>query len=69
MDGLYLLLILMPIVSSLIGGDFMRKKIVHQLLLSDGFWSQNLSAFIGVSAQILIIITGVLVSYFLTIFI
>jgi hypothetical protein len=64
MDGLYFFLLFAPIVLSIWAGDLLRKRIVSHLLL-DCFWSQYLSVFIGVSVQILIMITGVLAGYFL----
>jgi hypothetical protein len=64
MDGMYFFLLFAPIVLSILGGDFLRKRIIYHLRL-DCFWSQNLSATIGVSVQVLIMITGVLVGYLL----
>ena len=64
MDGLYFFLLFAPIVLGIWAGDLLRKRIVGHLRL-DYFWSQNLSATVGVSIQILIIITGVLIGYFL----
>ena len=65
MDGAYFLLLFVPFMLGLWAGDLLRKKIVYHLLL-DRYWSQNLSSFVGVSVQILIIIIGVLVGSFLT---
>ena len=64
MDGMYFFLLFAPIVLSIWVGDLLRKRIVCHLRL-DRFWSQNLSATAGVSAQILIMLIGVLVGYFL----
>ncbi len=63
MDGLYFFLLFIPIFLSIWAG-FISKKIVYHLIL-DRFGSQNLSAFVGVSVQILIMIVGILVGYFL----
>ena len=65
MDGAYFLLLFVPFMLSLWVGDVLRKKIVYHLI-SDHYWSQNLSAFVGISLQILIMITGFLVGSFLT---
>jgi hypothetical protein len=51
-------------VLSIWAGDLLRKRIVCHLH-SDLFWSQNLSATVGVSVQVLIMITGVFAGYFL----
>ena len=63
-DGLYFFLLFAPFVLSIWAG-LLSKKIVHHFIL-DRFGSQNLSVFVGVSVQILIMIIGVLVSYSLT---
>ena len=65
MDGAYFLLLFVPFMLSLWMGDVLRKKIVYHLI-SDHYWSQNPSAFVGISLQILIMITGFLVGSFLT---
>jgi hypothetical protein len=64
MDGMYFFLLFTPFVLSIWAGDLLRKKIVHHLL-ADRFWGQNLSAFVGVSVQILVMTSGVLAGYFL----
>jgi hypothetical protein len=65
MDGAYFFLLFAPFVLSIWVGVILRRKIVGHLLL-DRFGSQNISTFIGFSSQILIMIIGVLVGYFLT---
>ena len=65
LDGAYFLLLFVPFMLSLWAGDLLRKKIVCYFLL-DLYWSQNLSSFVGISVQILIMIIGVLVGSFLT---
>ena len=65
LDGAYFLLLFVPFMLSLWAGDLLRKKIVFHLLLYS-YWSQNLSAFVGISVQILIMIIGVIVGSFLT---
>jgi hypothetical protein len=65
MDGAYFFLLFAPFVLSIWVGDILRRKIAGHLLL-DRFGSQNILAFVGVSVQILIMIIGVLVGYFLT---
>ena len=68
MDGLYFFLLFAPIVLGIWAGDLLRKRIVYHLR-SDHSWSQNISATVGVSVQILLMITGVLAGYFLVILI
>jgi hypothetical protein len=68
MDGLYFFLLFAPIVLSIWAGYLLRERIVCHLH-SDCFWNQNLSIFIGVSVQILIMMTGVLAGYLLVILI
>ncbi len=63
-DGLYFFLLFAPLVLSIWAG-LLSKKIVHHLIL-DRTGSQNLSVFIGVSVQILVMMIGVLVGYFMT---
>jgi len=65
MDGAYFLLLIVPFMLSLWVGDLLRKRIVFHLLLYS-YWGQNLSAFVGISVQILIMIIGVLIGSFLT---
>ena len=65
MDGAYFLLLIVPFMLSLWVGDLLRKKIVFHLLLYS-YLGQNLSAFVGISVQILIMIIGVIVGSFLT---
>jgi hypothetical protein len=57
-DGVYLIFLLIPFVLSLWIGDVLRKKILYRLALS-GYYGQTLSGFIGILAEILIIITGI----------
>jgi hypothetical protein len=64
MDGMYFLLLFIPFVVSIWMGDYLRKMIVSHLLLARS-WSQPLSTIVGVSVQSLIMITGVLIGYFL----
>jgi hypothetical protein len=65
LDGAYFFLLFGPFVLSICLGDILRRKIIGHLLL-DRFESHNISTFVGFSAQILIMIIGVLAGYFLT---
>jgi len=67
MDGAYFFLLFAPFLLSIWAGNLLRKKITG-LLLSDLFWSHNLSVFFGISIQIIIVIFGALTGYFLIIF-
>ncbi len=57
-DGMYFFLLIFPIVLSLWIGDLLRKKILSHLVL-ESYWSHNLSTFVGILVEIIIIITGV----------
>jgi hypothetical protein len=57
-DGMYFFLLVIPFVLSFWVGDLLRKKIVSHLVF-ESYLSQNLSTFVGILAELLIIITGV----------
>ena len=57
-DGMYFLLLVIPFILSFWFGDLLRKKIVSHLVL-ESYWSQNISTFIGILTEIIIIIIGV----------
>jgi hypothetical protein len=57
-DGMYFFFLIIPFILSLWIGDHLRKKILSQLVL-ENYCSQNLSTFVGILVEILIIITGV----------
>ena len=57
-DGMYFFLLIFPFVLSFWIGDLLRKKILSHLVL-ESYWSQNLSTFVGILVEIIIIITGV----------
>jgi hypothetical protein len=63
-DGMYFLLLVIPFILSFWFGDLLRKKIVFHLVL-ESYWSQNLSNFVGILADFLIIITGISVGFLL----
>ena len=63
-DGMYFFLLVIPVVLSFWIGEIVRKKIVSRLIL-ENYWSQNLPTFIGNLVEILIIITGISVSFLL----
>ena len=63
-DGMYFFLLIIPLVLSFWSGDLLRKKILSHLVLESN-WSQNLSTFVGILIEILIIITGVSVGLLL----
>jgi len=64
-DGMYFFLLFIPFVLSFWIGDLLRKKIVSHLVL-ESYWSQNISTFVGILVEILIIITGVSIGLLLT---
>jgi hypothetical protein len=64
LDGMYFFLLVIPFVLSLWMGDLLRKKIVNYLVL-ESEWSQSLSSFFGIAAEILIIISGVSAGFLL----
>ncbi len=63
-DGMYFFLLIIPLVLSIWSGDFARKKILSHLIL-ESYWSQNISTFIGILVEILIIVTGFSVGFLL----
>jgi hypothetical protein len=63
-DGMYFFLLIIPFVLSFWIGDLLRKKILSQLVL-ESYWSQNLSTFVGILVEILIIMIGVSVGFLL----
>jgi hypothetical protein len=63
-DGMYFLLLVIPFILSFWVGDLLRKKIVSHLVL-ESYWSQNLSNFVGILVDFLIIITGISVGLLL----
>jgi len=63
-DGMYFLLLAIPFVLSIWFGDQLRKSIVSHLAL-DSHWSQSVSAFVGISVEILIILTSVSTGFLL----
>jgi hypothetical protein len=63
-DGMYLFLIICTLVLSFWIGDLLRKKILSHLVL-ESYWSQNLSAAVGILVEIIIIITGVSAGFLL----
>ena len=65
MDGMYFFLLFVPFVLSIWAGDILRKKILFHIL-SDHSLNQNLSLFIGVSVQVLVMIIGTSAGFILT---
>jgi hypothetical protein len=63
-DGMYLFLLIFPIILSIWIGDLLRKKILCHLVL-ESYRSQNISAIVGILIEIIIIITGVSVGFLL----
>ena len=63
-DGMYLFLLIVPLVLGFWSGDLVRKKILSHLVL-ESYWSRNLSTFVGVLVEIMIIMTGVSVGFLL----
>ena len=63
-DGMYFFLLIIPLVLSFWSGDLLRKKILSHVVLESN-WSQNLSTFVGILVEILIVITGVSVAFLL----
>jgi hypothetical protein len=63
-DGMYFFLLIFPFVLSFWIGDLLRKKILSHLVL-ESYWSLNLSTFVGILVEIIIIITGVSVGFLL----
>jgi hypothetical protein len=63
-DGMYFFLLILPFVLSFWFGDLLRKKILSHFVL-ESYWSQNLSAFLGILAELLIIITGASIGFLL----
>jgi hypothetical protein len=63
-DGMYFFLLVIPFLLSFWIGDLLKKKIVSHLVL-ESYWSQNLSAFLGILAELLIIITGASIGFLL----
>jgi hypothetical protein len=57
-DGMYFFLLIIPFFLSIWIGDLLRKKILSHLVL-ESYWSQNLSIFVGILSEIIIIIIGV----------
>ena len=57
-DGMYFFLLIIPFLLSTWFGDLLRKKIISHLVL-ENYWSQNLSSFVGILTEIIIIIVGV----------
>jgi hypothetical protein len=58
-DGMFFFLFIIPFLLSIWSGDLLRKKILSHLVL-ENYWSQSLSGFIGILAEILIILAGIL---------
>jgi uncharacterized membrane protein YciS (DUF1049 family) len=58
-DGMYILLLVIPFLLSLWGGDILRKKIVTHLALQSSC-NHNISSFLGILAETIILIAGVL---------
>jgi len=63
-DGMYFLLLIIPFVLSYWIGDLLRKKILSHLVFESN-WSQDISTFIGILVEIIIIITGASVGFLL----
>jgi len=63
-DGMYFFLLIFPFLLSIWIGDLLRKKILSHLVL-ESYWSQNLSIFVGILTEIIIIIIGVSVGFLL----
>jgi hypothetical protein len=63
-DGMYFFLLFIPIVLSILIGDYLKRKIISHLVL-EGCWSQNSSAIVGIAAEFLSIISGVLAGFLL----
>jgi hypothetical protein len=64
MDGTYFFLIFVPVLLSIWAGYHLRKRIVYNLLAGHHL-GQNLSLFMGISLQILILTIGILSGYIL----
>ncbi len=59
MDGLYLLLLLVPFILSVWTGDYLRKKISSHLLLEKCF-NQIATCLLGALIEILTVLTGII---------
>jgi hypothetical protein len=64
LDGMYFFLLLVPIVSGILIGDYLRRKIVSNLVLESS-WSQNSSTLVGFVVEFLLIVSGVLAGFLL----
>lgn len=63
-DGMYILLLVVPFLLSLWGGDILRKKIISHLVIQSAC-NQNISSFVGVVVETIILIIGVLIGLLL----
>jgi hypothetical protein len=63
-DGMYFFLLVIPFALSFWIGDLLRKRIESHLVL-EAYRSQNLSTFVGILVEILIILTGVSIGFLL----
>jgi hypothetical protein len=64
MDGMYLFLLLLPIVIGILTGDYLRRKIISHLVL-ESFWSQHSSTLVGIVVEFLLIVSCVLAGFLL----
>lgn len=64
MDGMYFLLLLVPIIVSILTGDYLRKKITS-LLLMEYCCNPISSNTLGILAEILTVIAGIIIGFLL----
>ena len=64
MDGFYILLLLVPLIVSIWLGDYLRKIVSSRLLLEQCF-NQIASGLLGAFAEILTILTGIIIGLLL----
>jgi hypothetical protein len=63
-DGMYILLLVVPFLLSLWIGDLLRKKIVSHLVMQSSC-NYNTSSFVGVIVETIILIIGIIIGLLL----
>jgi hypothetical protein len=58
-DGMYIFLIVIPLMVSLWGGDMLRKKIISHLV-ADSHWNHTVSSFVGIAVETVILAFGIM---------
>jgi hypothetical protein len=63
-DGMYILLFVVPIMIGLWAGDILRKKVISHLV-ADSNCNHTISSFVGIVVETVVLVFSILIGLFL----